>query len=370
MDQASKSYLELKHLTKSYVGLAPAVHDLNLSIRKGELVSLLGASGCGKTTTLRMIAGLVEPTSGSVVIDGRDITKVPAHRRDIGVVFQSYALFPHLSVLDNVAFGLRIRGVARDICRKKAEFALSLVHLEQFGGRKPRELSGGQQQRVALARALVFEPTLLLLDEPLSNLDAKLRETMRDEIRRVQQELGITTVFVTHDQTEALTVSDRIAVMHGGSVAQFGTPTDIYRKPESSFVARFVGRMNVFVARAERRAGVSLLVSEDGFGFTSRHAFSNGQRVEVMIRPHDMSIDVNRQNDVIESTESAREPNAAVGLVEKALYSGETTQYHVRVGETIIISEVSAGMSAVRAAVGAQVRLRWKEEDVHCFEAA
>ncbi|WP_376986214.1 ABC transporter ATP-binding protein [Bosea sp. R86505] len=241
------SYLELAGLQKRY-GASVAVDDVSLSVAKGESVALLGPSGCGKTTTLRMLAGLIAPDRGTISVDGTEITKLPAHKRNMGYVFQSYALFPHLSVARNVAFGLEERGVARaEIARQVAE-GLAMVRLGHLGERRPRELSGGQQQRVALARSLVIRPTVLLLDESLSNLDAKLRDAMRHEIRSIQRSLGITTLFVTHDQVEALTMCDRIAVMNRGRIAQIGTAEDIYERPTTRFVAEFVGRMNALAA--------------------------------------------------------------------------------------------------------------------------
>ena len=241
------SYLDLQGLEKRYRDHA-AVADLSLSVERGESVALLGPSGCGKTTTLRMLAGLVTPDRGTIRIDGSDVTALPAHRRNMGYVFQSYALFPHLTVQRNVAFGLEERTVPRAEIDRRVGEALGLVHLAGLGGRRPRELSGGQQQRVALARALVIRPSVLLLDESLSNLDAKLRDAMRHEIRSIQRSLAITTLFVTHDQVEALTMCDRIAVMDRGRIVQVGTPEEIYEAPSTRFVADFVGRSNVLPA--------------------------------------------------------------------------------------------------------------------------
>jgi putative spermidine/putrescine transport system ATP-binding protein len=231
-------YVSLKGLTLSY-GKSVAVPSIDLNIAKGELICLLGPSGCGKTTTMRAIAGLLTPTSGSITIDGRDVTRVSPAKREVGLVFQSYALFPHLSVHENVAFGLRMKKAA-DI-DAKVKSGLATVGLSDFAARMPAELSGGQQQRVALARSLVMEPKVLLLDEPLSNLDARLRLEMRMELQRIQRETGVTMVFVTHDQAEALALADRIVVMRGGKIEQQGTPEDIYNHPATSFVADFVG---------------------------------------------------------------------------------------------------------------------------------
>lgn len=241
----SDRYLQLDKLTLAY-GDTVAVRDLDLSIAKGELVALLGPSGCGKTTTMRSIAGLMPPTSGRITLDATDITRVSANRRNVGLVFQSYALFPHLTVYENVAFGLRLKGIAGQDLDAKVNAGIKSVGLAGFAARKPAELSGGQQQRVALARSMVMEPKVLLLDEPLSNLDARLRLEMRAELQRVQKETGVTMIFVTHDQIEALALADRIVVMLNGGIEQIGTPEEIYNKPVSAFVADFVGFENVF----------------------------------------------------------------------------------------------------------------------------
>ncbi|TNC06698.1 ABC transporter ATP-binding protein [Methylobacterium terricola] len=237
-------------LAKRYEAVT-AVEGVSLDVRDGEFLVLLGPSGCGKTTTLRMVAGFVAPSAGRVEIGARDVTHEPPYRRNIGLVFQNYALFPHLSVEENVAFGLRRRGVPEAAIRTRVAAALARVKLDGFGARLPRALSGGQQQRVAIARAIVIEPDVLLLDEPLSNLDAQLRHDVRAELRLLQTELGITTIMVTHDQDEAMSVGDRLVVMARGRVQQVGTPADIYRRPRNRFVASFIGRANFFAGRAE-----------------------------------------------------------------------------------------------------------------------
>ena len=222
-----------------------AVNNVNLDVQPGEFLTFLGPSGCGKTTTLRMIAGFETPTSGEIRVDGVDITHVPANERGLGFVFQNYALFPHMTIFDNVAYGLKIRGESKETMATKVREALALVGLTKAEQRYPSQLSGGEQQRVALARVLVLRPKLLLMDEPLSNLDAKLRLHMRTEIRRIQQKLGITCLYVTHDQKEALTMSDRIMVMHGGKIEQIGTPMQLYEDPATPFVADFIGKANL-----------------------------------------------------------------------------------------------------------------------------
>jgi putative spermidine/putrescine transport system ATP-binding protein len=238
------SFLTLSNVSKSY-GSARAVIDMNLSVEKGEFVSLLGPSGCGKTTTLQMIAGFVDVSSGHLKLDGRDITHAKPNSRGLGIVFQSYALFPHMTVADNVSFGLEMRRVAKAERAERVKAALALVHLEAHAARYPRELSGGQRQRVALARALVIEPPVLLLDEPLSNLDAKLREDMQFELRQIQREVGTTTVMVTHDQTEAMSISDRVVVMEAGRVTQIDQPHRLYEHPQTRFISSFVGKANL-----------------------------------------------------------------------------------------------------------------------------
>lgn len=242
------SFLALDALSLAY-GKTVAVNALDLQVRRGELVALLGPSGCGKTTTMRAIAGLMPVKSGKITLDGRDITRTPANKRGVGLMFQSYALFPHLSVYENVAFGLRLKGMSGKDLDDKVLAGIHSVGLSQFAGRKTPELSGGQQQRVALARSMVMEPKLLMLDEPLSNLDARLRLEMRTELQRVQKKTGVTMIFVTHDQVEALALADRIVVMRNGAIEQIGTPEDIYNRPVSDFVADFVGYENIFALR-------------------------------------------------------------------------------------------------------------------------
>ena len=239
------AFLELQGLTKKF-GEFVAVDDFNLSVDKGEFVCLLGPSGCGKTTTLQMVAGLVQPTTGNITLDGSEITKLRPNRRGLGIVFQSYALFPHMTVAQNVGFGLEMRRTPAAERAKRVAEALALVHLEAFGGRYPRELSGGQRQRVALARAIVIQPPVMLLDEPMGALDAKLREEMQIELRALQQRVGITTIMVTHDQAEAMTLADRVVLMNGGRIEQVGKPYEMYEQPNGRFSSTFLGRANVF----------------------------------------------------------------------------------------------------------------------------
>ncbi len=278
------SYLTLTDVQKRF-GDFSAVQDFNLSAEKGEFVSFLGPSGCGKTTTLRMIAGFEQPTSGTITIDGRDVTRVPPNRRNVGMVFQSYALFPNMTVAENVGFGLKVRKRPADQIRKRVAELLEIVNLPDRGGRYPYQLSGGQQQRVALARALAFEPQVLLLDEPLSALDAKIRVALRVEIRQIQRQLGITTVYVTHDQEEALSLSDRVVVMSEGRMEQVGTPFEIYNFPSTAFVASFVGTLNVLSARVVDPSRGELTVSGQPVQLAKGFDGAKGQEVRLALRP-------------------------------------------------------------------------------------
>jgi len=266
------STVEFRQVSKGY-GSTAVVREFSLAIASGELVTLLGPSGCGKTTTLNLVAGFLFPDAGEIRIDGRSVEGLPAHRRNAAMVFQGYALFPHLTVARNVAFGLEVRKTPRATIDARVKQALDLVHLSAMADRFPRQLSGGQQQRVAIARALAIDPAVLLLDEPLSNLDAKLREEMRSEIRATQKEVGITAIYVTHDQEEALAISDRVVVMDGGVIEQVGTPQEIYHRPRSAFVANFIGAANLLPVRVqEATAGDLRVATDDGAVFRIAHA--------------------------------------------------------------------------------------------------
>ena len=283
-------YLAIDGITKRY-GSAVVLDRLDASIGRGEFVSLLGPSGCGKTTLLRVIAGLLSPDKGSVVVGGVDITRVPAHKRNIGVVFQSYALFPHLNVAENVAFGLEAQGTAKDEIGERVRQALSLVRMDAFANRRISELSGGQQQRIAVARALVVRPTLLLLDEPFSALDRNLRETMQIELRDLLRQQNITSIFVTHDQDEALVMSDRIAVMNAGRVEHFGTPTEIYRHPQTPFVLEFVGQSTKLAGRVSRADADGVVVETSAGLVRAPGALPVGTQVIVGVRPELVDVD-------------------------------------------------------------------------------
>lgn len=311
------SELIISNLCKKY-GDNVVVDNLNLEVQSGEMVSLLGPSGCGKTTTLRMVAGLNEPTSGSIRLDGKELTVIPPHKRNVGLVFQNYALFPHLNVFDNVAFGLRRHGVPKREIKERVEEALHSVRLDGMESRMPSELSGGQQQRVALARTLVLKPPLVLFDEPLSNLDAKLRTLLRVEIRKLQQELGFTGIFVTHDQEEAMVLSDRIAVMNKGKIAQIGTPREVYMTPADEFVADFVGESNMLQAVAAEDAGAHWRIRLAG-GHTimapKREGVSHPKLV--MIRPEAAELISGQSAD-------AEETNSLEGTISFIQYNGSS----------------------------------------------
>lgn len=309
------TYLQLKDIAVSYDKQTSILEDLSLSIQKGELVSLLGPSGCGKTTTLRVIAGLIQPKEGQLLIDGKDITAVPVHQRKFGMVFQSYALFPHLTIFENVAFGLKIQKMDQARIKEKVAKILEICDLQGLEQRYPKQLSGGQRQRVALARALVIEPHLLLLDEPLSNLDAKLRLSMRLEIKRIQQQLGITTVFVTHDQEECFSISDKVAIMNKGVIEQFDSPETIYRSPKTRFVADFIGFENFIEVTSQAgqwtdKAGHTYLNTDQ----------ADGQTAVLTIRPEDILL----SDKSFDQTETALDAKILVRT-----FVGKAYQYEV-----------------------------------------
>ena len=333
-----------------------AVRGIDLTIRKGEFFSMLGPSGCGKTTTMRMIAGFEEPTRGTVRLDGRDVTAAPPNKRDVNMVFQSYALFPHMSVFENVAFGLRRKSVPKDQITRQVGEMLEIVDLTGREQRRPRELSGGQQQRVALARALVNHPKALLLDEPLGALDLKLRQAMQVELKRIQREVGITFVYVTHDQNEALTMSDRIAVMNDGVIEHLGPPREIYEHPATRFVAGFIGTSNLLTGSLAQVTGgqgvIEVSPDERIIVPAGRSALAAGQEVELTVRP--------------EKIELAAGPGTAGGCalrgtVTEVVYLGTSTSFSVRTttGADVVVFQQNSASAATPVSRGDEVWLTW-----------
>ncbi len=358
-DSGAEPAIELTGVVKEFHSggeVITAVRRLDLAIRQGEFFSMLGPSGCGKTTTMRIIAGFEEPTEGSVSLQGRDVTRDPPNKRDVNMVFQSYALFPHMSVFENVAFGLRRKGVhSGEITRRVGEM-LEIVDLTGREQRRPRELSGGQQQRVALARALVNGPKALLLDEPLGALDLKLRQAMQVELKRIQREVGITFVYVTHDQGEALTMSDRIAVMNDGLIEHLGTPRDIYERPANRFVAGFIGTSNVLTGEVSRitdgNAVVVVSPDEQVIVPAGERTMAPSSQIEITVRPEKISISAGRPDSA---------GSVLRGTVTEVVYLGTSTTFTVRTttGADMLVFQQNAASSSTDAARGDSVWLSW-----------
>ena len=320
-----EEFLRIENLVKAFGGNV-VVKGVNLSFSKGEFITLLGPSGCGKTTILRMVAGFERPTSGTILVEGKDISPLPPNKRQIGMVFQAYALFPNMNAEDNVGFGLKIAGVGTEERKARVEEMLKLIGLTGFGKRFPFEMSGGQQQRVALARALAPKPKMLLLDEPLSALDAKIRVSLRQEIRAIQRELGITTMFVTHDQEEALSISDRIVVLSAGNVEQFGTPFEVYNKPATKFVAGFVGQLNTLTAKVADPAARTVAI--DGQVVTIPALPANtrsGQDISLTMRPEAVSLADGTVRDIVLD-----------GTVSEVSFLGSVIRLKVKLGDNAI----------------------------------
>jgi spermidine/putrescine ABC transporter ATP-binding subunit len=355
--------LVLRDLRKAFAGSVLAVDGVDLEVRRGEFLTLLGPSGSGKTTTLRMVAGFTTPTSGTIEVDGRDMTRVPPHQRDVGMVFQNYALFPHMTAAQNVAFPLQMRRIGRTDIKRRVDEALSLVKLPDHGDRYPRQLSGGQQQRIALARAVVFKPRLLLMDEPLGALDRKLRESLQLEIMHISRGLGATVVYVTHDQEEALVMSDRIAIFSNGRIEQLGSGEDLYDRPESLFVADFIGESNILRGRYERagdgggwltRPSIRLRV---GRGAAERATLDSGSPAALVVRPERLRI---------LASEEGVPPgvNAVDAIVGDVIYLGSDRKYGLTLpdGQRVAVREQLDG-GARQWGSGEAVRLMWSIDD-------
>ena len=343
------SFLRFESLKKEF-GKFVAVSDMSLDVERGEFISLLGPSGCGKTTTLQMVAGLLPPTSGTISLDGKDITNTPPDKRGLGIVFQSYALFPHMTATENVAFGLEMRGITKAERLARAQAALEQVRLGQFADRYPKDMSGGQRQRVALARALVIEPPVLLLDEPLSNLDAKLREEMRIELRLLQQDIGVTTILVTHDQEEALSMSDRIVVMQQGEVSQIAAPLDLYERPTNTFVSDFVGKTNLLAGKVSETNKVS--VNETIVEVETAH-MGSGTSVTLSIRPEKFQLSDEKSDQEVR--------------IDAAIFLGASWLYRVtgQLGE-LFVTQPNTGTAGY--AKGDKAFLSWPKGALTLFE--
>jgi spermidine/putrescine ABC transporter ATP-binding subunit len=358
--------VRLSGITKAYESMR-AVDDLSLDIASGEFVTLLGPSGCGKTTTLRTIAGLVEPDAGRVEIDGRDVTRTPVDQRNIGMVFQSHALFPHMTVADNVSFGLRMRGVARSEQRSRVASALGLVHLADYGARYPHQLSGGQQQRVALARALVISPSVLLLDEPFGALDRKLREAMQIELRHLTRQLGMTAVFVTHDQHEALVLSDRIAVMNGGRIEQLGSPAEVFDRPRTRFVADFMGVANLLECTviASDANGTQVASGDLLLQVPAGEDLRVGESCTVAIRAERL---------ILSPAPDPTAPMSRAGTIEETIYAGTSTSYRIRLDHpgsatlSVIETNPLAISTGPRYRRGDRAWVSWASEAAHLMK--
>lgn len=358
------SFVIFDEVQKSYDGETLVVKNLNLSIKKGEFLTMLGPSGSGKTTCLMMLAGFETATHGKILLDGKSINNIPPHKRGIGMVFQNYALFPHMTVAENLAFPLEVRRIGKFDREAKVERALGMVQMDEFGERRPAQLSGGQQQRVALARALVFEPELVLMDEPLGALDKQLREHMQFEITNLVHELGITTVYVTHDQTEALTMSDRVAVIDDGRIQQLAAPDVLYEKPSNSFVAQFIGENNVLFGKVQSIEDDSCRVKLDS-GLTIKakavNIFEVGERTLVSIRPERVEIDSSR---FIAGTHTL---NAEV---LEFIYMGDVFRIRLRVeGTNNFIVKTRNAPDQIRLKAGETVVLGWLPDDCHALDA-
>ena len=357
-------YLSLQNLVKKFAarggsGEVLAVDNVSLDIEQGEFVTLLGPSGCGKTTTLRLIAGFEFPTSGAIILDGKDVAPLPPDKREMSMVFQSYAIFPHLSVFENIAYGLKIKKMSKDDIKRRVAQVLELTELTGLENRAPNQLSGGQQQRVALARALVMEPKVLLLDEPLSNLDAKLREQMRVELRRIQSQLGITSVYVTHDQVEAMALSDRIVVMNQGKIEQVGRPWEVYRHPANEFVANFIGRANFVDGEVVRVERDRLVVRALGGIMDIPQPDDErqpGDPVRLVVRPEAIRLGVGEEG--------------FPAIVRRSTYLGELIEYDLEIAGQLLIATESDVVRAEVYPEGKSITIAFHKDAVYCLPKA
>ncbi len=349
--------VELQNITKRF-DKTLAANDVSLHINAGEFITLLGPSGCGKTTLLRIIAGFEKPNVGRVLLGGEDVTTLPPYRRNVTTVFQQYALFPHLTVFHNVAFGLQRRRLDRETIKQRVAAALEMVRLAGMEERRPSEISGGQQQRVALARALVLEPKVLLLDEPLAALDLKLRKQMQYELKSLQRRLGISFVFVTHDQEEALTMSDRVVVMNSGNIEQIGLPQEIYEQPRSQFVAEFIGDSNILEGTVESSDGsVTIVQTNEAIFSVQGNGVKAGEKIKIMVRPEKIKLSANGTSEAT--------IGGLCGKVESAMYLGESTQWRVAIngGQAITVLEQNHESSqAIQSRIGQAVTLNWEPD--------
>ncbi|QBD81776.1 ABC transporter ATP-binding protein [Ktedonosporobacter rubrisoli] len=352
------AFLELKGLTKRF-GQVTAVDQIALPINQGEFLTLLGPSGCGKTTILRMVAGFEMPDEGSILLDGDDITHRPASKRPMGMVFQSYALFPHMTAEQNIAFGMEVKKQPREQIKKRCAELLELVGLGEMGKRYPHQLSGGQQQRIALARALAVEPKVLLLDEPLSALDAKVRVSLRNEIRRIQQQLKMTAIYVTHDQEEALAVSDRIAVMAKGKIEQLDHPEEIYVNPHTVFAATFVGTSNQFNGVLESAAQGLCKSANQTFHVLAQSRLRDNERVLIVVRPEEVSLHAAEEGPGMQANGVA---NSIAGVIELRTFLGPFTRFHVKIDDSSTLIADVPSQQGRGFAMGQQVRLSFRPE--------
>ncbi|MGH8693111.1 MAG: ABC transporter ATP-binding protein [Burkholderiales bacterium] len=351
-------FLSIQHVRKSF-GAATVVQDFNLDVEAGEFVSFLGPSGCGKTTVLRMVAGFEEPTSGRIVAGGKDITGLKPNQRNVGMVFQAYALFPNLTVAQNIAFGLKVAGMPKAEAGARVAEMLAIIKLPEFGDRYPYQLSGGQQQRIALARALAPKPKLLLLDEPLSALDAKVRVSLREEIRSIQKKLGITTVFVTHDQEEALSISDRIVVMYGGKAEQTGTPFEIYNRPSTRFVANFVGTLNVLEGTVSNAQSGKVRVNKQEITIKNKlNSSKAGDVLSLALRPEAISLGRRPGNDASLS-----------GEIAEVNFLGSVIRVRVNLGKNAVSLDTFNSPSAPPPRVGDKAEISFAASDLLVLEA-